>query len=80
MTATAGLGLKLDHLDEAFACEAAGLWFEVHAENYMVDGGPRLAALAGATVVTVAMLARANSAAAEAIELPVFRFMGTSPR
>ncbi len=45
MTATAGLGLKLDHLDEAFACEAAGLWFEVHAENYMVDGGPRLAAL-----------------------------------
>jgi uncharacterized protein len=45
VTATAGLGLKLDHLDEALACEAAGLWFEVHAENYMVEGGPRLAAL-----------------------------------
>jgi uncharacterized protein (UPF0276 family) len=45
MTATAGLGLKLDHLDEALACEDAGLWFEVHAENYMVEGGPRLAAL-----------------------------------
>jgi uncharacterized protein len=27
------------------ACPAAGLWFEVHAENYMVDGGPRLAML-----------------------------------
>jgi uncharacterized protein (UPF0276 family) len=45
MTVTAGLGFKLDHLDEALACEAPGLWFEVHAENYMVDGGPRLAAL-----------------------------------
>jgi uncharacterized protein len=28
---TAGLGLR------------PGLWFEVHSENYMVDGGPRLA-------------------------------------
>jgi hypothetical protein len=27
------------------ACPAAGLWFEVHAENYMVEGGPRLAML-----------------------------------
>lgn len=40
---TAGLGLKPQHYDEALACPADGLWFEVHAENYMVDGGPRLA-------------------------------------
>jgi uncharacterized protein (UPF0276 family) len=42
---TAGLGFKTDHLDEALTSRAAGLWFEVHAENYMVEGGPRLAAL-----------------------------------
>jgi len=40
---TAGLGLKPPHFDEALACPAEGLWFEVHPENYMVDGGPRLA-------------------------------------
>src|SRR5271154_1025435 len=45
MTITAGLGFKTRHFDEAMACRADGLWFEVHAENYMVDGGPRLAAL-----------------------------------
>lgn len=45
MFATAGLGFKSQHLEEALACSAEGLWFEVHAENYMVDGGPRLAAL-----------------------------------
>jgi hypothetical protein len=28
---------------EALAAPADGLWFEVHPENYMVDGGPRLA-------------------------------------
>jgi uncharacterized protein (UPF0276 family) len=42
---TAGLGFKTDHLAEALTSRAAGLWFEVHAENYMVEGGPRLAAL-----------------------------------
>jgi uncharacterized protein len=47
MSITAGLGFKLDHIDEAMAARADGLWFEVHAENYMVDGGPRLAALMG---------------------------------
>ena len=41
-TLTAGLGLKPQHYDEALACPAAGLWFEVHPENYLVDGGPRL--------------------------------------
>lgn len=40
---TAGLGLKPAHFDEALACPAPGLWFEVHAENHLVDGGPRLA-------------------------------------
>jgi uncharacterized protein (UPF0276 family) len=44
-TPTAGIGFKPEHFDEALACPAAGLWFEVHAENYMVDGGPRLAML-----------------------------------
>jgi uncharacterized protein (UPF0276 family) len=43
---TAGLGLKPQHYSEAAACPAAGaqrgLWFEVHPENYMVAGGPRL--------------------------------------
>jgi len=39
----AGLGLKPAHYDEAYASTARGLWFEVHPENYMVEGGPRLA-------------------------------------
>lgn len=39
----AGLGLKPQHFDAALDCSAAGLWFEVHPENYMVAGGPRLA-------------------------------------
>ena len=38
----AGLGLKPQHFDEAAACRRPGLWFEIHPENYMVDGGPRL--------------------------------------
>ena len=40
---TAGLGLKPQYYDAALACPADGLWFEVHPENYMVAGGPRLA-------------------------------------
>ncbi len=40
---TAGLGLKPQHFDAALACAAEGLWFEVHPENYLVAGGPRLA-------------------------------------
>jgi uncharacterized protein len=40
---TAGLGLKPRHYESARDCPAAGLWFEVHPENYLVDGGPRLA-------------------------------------
>lgn len=39
---TAGLGLKPEHYDAALAAQVEGLWFEVHPENYMVAGGPRL--------------------------------------
>lgn len=39
---SAGLGLKPQHFDAARDCRADGLWFEVHPENYMVEGGPRL--------------------------------------
>jgi uncharacterized protein (UPF0276 family) len=49
MQPAAGIGLKPEHFTQAMAhlatAPAAGLWFEVHAENYMVDGGPRLAML-----------------------------------
>ncbi|MDO6563759.1 DUF692 domain-containing protein [Amphritea sp. 1_MG-2023] len=48
----AGLGLKLEHLDDILALPRAdtlpaveSLWFEVHTENYFVAGGPRLNAL-----------------------------------
>lgn len=42
----AGLGFKPHHLDAALAASGiAGLWFEVHPENYALEGGPRLAAL-----------------------------------
>ena len=37
----AGLGLKADHHVDAVASRAAGLWFEVHAENHLTAGGPR---------------------------------------
>ncbi|MEO8313945.1 MAG: DUF692 domain-containing protein [Pseudomonadota bacterium] len=45
MAPTAGLGFKPEHFAEAMSCPADGLWFEVHAENYMVAGGPKLAML-----------------------------------
>jgi uncharacterized protein (UPF0276 family) len=45
MTPAAGIGVKPQHFAEAVASTAAGLWFEVHAENYMVAGGPRIAML-----------------------------------
>lgn len=38
----AGLGLKPEHYEAALGARAEGLWFEVHPENYMVAGGPRL--------------------------------------
>jgi len=43
MKLTAGVSLKPQHFEEAERTRADGLWFEVHAENYMVAGGPRLA-------------------------------------
>lgn len=48
MTATsrAGLGLKPQHFDAALRSTAPGIWFEVHPENYLMAGGPRLAWLA----------------------------------
>lgn len=39
----AGVGLKPDHYRAALDAGCDGLWFEVHPENYMVEGGPRLA-------------------------------------
>lgn len=38
---TAGIGLKPEHYDDALRCRSSGMWFEVHAENYMIEGGPR---------------------------------------
>ncbi|MBB6560629.1 uncharacterized protein (UPF0276 family) [Acidovorax soli] len=40
---TAGLGLKPAHYEQALHCTDPGLWWEVHPENYLADGGPRLA-------------------------------------
>jgi uncharacterized protein (UPF0276 family) len=42
----AGLGLKHVHVDALLASRAPVGFFEVHAENYMVDGGPLHHALA----------------------------------
>ena len=41
-TLSAGLSLKPQHFDAALASAEPGLWFEVHPENYLVAGGPRL--------------------------------------
>lgn len=43
MNIGAGIALKPEHYAPACAARAPGLWFEVHPENYLVDGGPRLA-------------------------------------
>ena len=36
----AGVGLKADHFDVVLANSPSVGWFEVHAENYMSEGGP----------------------------------------
>lgn len=36
------MGLKAEHYAAALDCRCDGLWFEVHPENYLVAGGPRL--------------------------------------
>lgn len=38
----AGIGLKPAHYRATLESDAPGLWVEVHPENYMVSGGPRL--------------------------------------
>ncbi|MEM6491601.1 MAG: DUF692 domain-containing protein [Pseudomonadota bacterium] len=43
MPATAGVGLKTKHFRAALEHPDPDLWVEVHPENYMSDGGPRLA-------------------------------------
>lgn len=40
---TAGLGLKPDYYTQALECASPGMWWEVHPENYLCEGGPRLA-------------------------------------
>ncbi len=40
-----GVGFKLCHLEDVLAAPGPVTWLEIHAENYMVDGGPRMAAL-----------------------------------
>jgi uncharacterized protein (UPF0276 family) len=45
MSPAAGIGFKPQHFDDVMCCTSEGLWLEVHPENYMVDGGPRLAML-----------------------------------
>lgn len=41
----AGVGAKPQHWQDILATKADGFWLEVHAENHMVLGGPRLAIL-----------------------------------
>jgi len=43
--ARAGVGYKPKHLDEILAQPDTIGWLEIHAENYMGDGGPQLAQL-----------------------------------
>jgi uncharacterized protein len=45
MRAAAGMSFKAEHFADAMGSPAADLWFEVHAENYMIEGGLRLAML-----------------------------------
>src|SRR5262245_60265933 len=40
-----GVGLKLTHVAEILSQRPRLACFEIHAENFMVEGGPRLAAL-----------------------------------
>jgi uncharacterized protein len=42
---TAGVSFKPEYFDAALSCGADGMWYEIHPENYMVAGGPRLAML-----------------------------------
>lgn len=46
LPACAGVGFKAEHAGEILGGKASVGWFEIHPENYMVAGGPRLAMLA----------------------------------
>ncbi len=53
---SAGIGFKPAHFVQAVQARHEGLWFEVHPENYLADGGPRprmLAALAAVHPVSL---------------------------
>ncbi|HSF91298.1 MAG TPA: DUF692 family protein, partial [Paracoccaceae bacterium] len=41
----AGVGYKAQHLDDILADTTAIGWLEIHAENYMSEGGPQIAQL-----------------------------------
>ena len=45
LPAVAGIGLRSPHVARVRAERPPIAWFEVHSENYFVDGGPALAAL-----------------------------------
>jgi uncharacterized protein len=46
LPAAAGIGLRAPHVSGVLAARPDVRWFEVHSENYYVDGGPALTALA----------------------------------
>ena len=41
----AGIGLRHLHLPDFLAAPQPAAWLEVHSENYLAPGGPRVAAL-----------------------------------
>jgi uncharacterized protein len=45
LPAAAGIGLRAPHVAGVLGGRPRVAWFEVHSENYYVDGGPALAAL-----------------------------------
>ena len=45
LPARAGVGFKAEHAKDIFGTAPSVGWFEIHPENYMVAGGPRLAML-----------------------------------
>ncbi|MEX2630578.1 MAG: DUF692 domain-containing protein [Tistlia sp.] len=45
LPARAGIGLRHRHLPDFLRGQPAAAWLEVHSENYLVEGGPRLAQL-----------------------------------
>ncbi|HET9763659.1 MAG TPA: DUF692 family protein, partial [Casimicrobiaceae bacterium] len=45
LPSAAGIGLRAPHITRVRQERPAVGWFEVHSENYFLDGGPALAAL-----------------------------------